>query len=75
MADVEKDAASPSTTANNRANQYDLGPNEDRNGALSKIRTAGSLSISPELFEKIYLSPKNIVKGDLRAILGNPTPL
>lgn len=43
--------------------------------ALSKIKTAGSISISPELFEKIYLSPQNQVKGDLRKTFGNPTPV
>jgi hypothetical protein len=30
--------------------------------ALRRIRTAGSISISPELFEKIYLNPQNAVK-------------
>ncbi|KAH7346730.1 hypothetical protein BKA65DRAFT_551627 [Rhexocercosporidium sp. MPI-PUGE-AT-0058] len=34
-----------------------------------------SLSISPELFEKLYLSPENNVHGDLRNTFGNPTPL
>jgi uncharacterized protein len=43
--------------------------------ALKKIRTTGSISISPELFEKIYLSPQNRVSGDLRKTFGNPTPL
>lgn len=43
--------------------------------ALRRIQTAGSISISPELFEKIYLSPQNQVKGDLRKTFGNPTPL
>lgn len=43
--------------------------------ALRKIRTAGSISISPELFEKLYLSPQNRVHGDLRKTVGNPTPL
>ncbi|KAF2455069.1 GPR1/FUN34/yaaH family-domain-containing protein [Lineolata rhizophorae] len=43
--------------------------------ALRQIRTAGSISISPELFEKLYLSPQNQVKGDLRKTFGNPTPL
>lgn len=43
--------------------------------ALRRIRTAGSISISPELFEKIYLSPQNQVKGDLRKTVGNPTPM
>jgi uncharacterized protein len=43
--------------------------------ALRRIRTAGSISISPELFEKIYLSPENKVKGELRKTFANPTPL
>jgi len=34
-----------------------------------------SLSISPELFEKLYLSPQNEVKGDLCKTFGNPTPV
>lgn len=47
----------------------------DSNTALHQIRTAGSISISPELFEKLYLSPQNKVKGELRKTFGNPTPL
>jgi len=47
----------------------------DSDTALKRIRTAGSISISPELFEKIYLSPQNVVKGDLRKTFGNPTPV
>jgi hypothetical protein len=43
--------------------------------ALKRIQTAGSIAISPELFEKIYLSPQTQVKGDLRKTFGNPTPL
>lgn len=43
--------------------------------ALNRMRTAGSISISPELFEKLYLSPQNNVKGDLRKTFGNPTPM
>ncbi|KAF2801392.1 uncharacterized protein BDZ99DRAFT_239685 [Mytilinidion resinicola] len=43
--------------------------------ALRRIQTAGSISISPELFEKIYLSPQNRIHGDLRRTFGNPTPL
>ncbi|MCJ1279235.1 hypothetical protein MMC21_007059 [Puttea exsequens] len=43
--------------------------------ALERIRTAGSISISPELFEKLYLSPENKVSGELRKTFGNPTPL
>lgn len=49
----------------------DMGSDE----ALKRIRTAGSISISPELFEKLYLSPQNKVKGELRKTFANPTPL
>ena len=44
-------------------------------GALHRVRTAGSVSISPELFEKLYLNPPGKVAGDLRKRFGNPTPL
>lgn len=52
-----------------------LDKDTDPGHALNRIRTTGSLSISPELFEKIYLSPQNRVAGDLRKTFGNPTPL
>lgn len=52
-----------------------LHPNESPENALTKIRTAGSVSIPPELFEKLYLSPESRVKGDLRKTFGNPTPM
>lgn len=52
-----------------------LDSNENPDTALHKIRTAGSISISPELFEKLYLSPQIAVKGQLRSTFGNPTPL
>ncbi|KAK5163687.1 hypothetical protein LTR04_002309 [Oleoguttula sp. CCFEE 6159] len=56
-------------------NGFHLDGNMDSDQALRRIRTAGSISISPELFEKIYLSPQNKVSGDLRKTFGNPTPL
>jgi hypothetical protein len=60
----------------NGVNSYHLNDtNMDHEDALKRIRTAGSISISPELFEKIYLSPQNAVKGDLRKTFGNPTPV
>ncbi|KAF4955617.1 hypothetical protein FSARC_11814 [Fusarium sarcochroum] len=43
--------------------------------ALEAVRSAASISMSPELFEKLYLSPPNAVKGDLRKTFGNPTPM
>lgn len=54
---------------------YHLDNTTEPGEALSRIRTAGSLSISPELFEKIYLSPQNKVAGELRKTFGNPTPV
>nr|POF00939.1 protein alcs [Quercus suber] len=56
-------------------NGYHLDNNLDTDAALQRIRTTGSLSISPELFEKIYLSPQNRVAGQLRKTFANPTPL
>lgn len=38
--------------------------------ALSK-----TVTLDAELFEKLYLSPKNVVAGDLRKTFGNPTPV
>jgi len=58
---------------NNGSNH--LGSEMDSDTALQRIRTAGSISMSPELFEKIYLSPENKVKGELRKTFGNPTPI
>ena len=52
-------------------NGRDTSPDE----ALNQVKTANSVTISPELFEKIYLNPQNAVKGDLRNTFGNPTPL
>ena len=59
---------------NKGGHQY-LEGDEHPDSALKRMRTAGSISLSPELFEKLYLSPENRVKGDLRKTFGNPTPL
>ena len=56
-------------------NNLTMGEEESNGAALNRIRTAGSVSMSPELFEKLYLSPENRVKGDLRKTFGNPTPM
>lgn len=60
---------------NGRGGHEHLHGGMEPDDALKRIQTAGSISISPELFEKIYLSPQNQVKGDLRKTFGNPTPL
>ncbi|KAL9595355.1 MAG: hypothetical protein Q9179_005018 [Wetmoreana sp. 5 TL-2023] len=58
------------------------GPNGNGTGfqngsgdAVTRLRTAGSVNISPEMFEKLYLSPETRVKGELRKTFGNPTPI
>lgn len=43
--------------------------------AFERTRSTGSIMISPELFEKLYLNPKTPVAGNLRSIIGNPTPM
>ncbi|KAI9812001.1 MAG: hypothetical protein M1827_004893 [Pycnora praestabilis] len=40
-----------------------------------QVQSAPNIVMTPELFEKIYLSPQIGVKGDLRATFANPTPL
>ena len=72
LPDVEKDHAG-SDSVNGK---YDLHhDHHTEETALRRIRTAGSISITPELFEKIYLSPKNRVSNNIRSTVGNPTPL
>jgi hypothetical protein len=39
------------------------------------IQRATSVTMTPELFDKLYLAPLNTVKGDLRRTFANPTPL
>ncbi|KAJ6264993.1 hypothetical protein Dda_1148 [Drechslerella dactyloides] len=41
---------------------------------LEQVRTL-TMPISPELFEKLYLTPEQRVPGDLRKRFGNPTPI
>ncbi|CAK7200226.1 hypothetical protein SEUCBS139899_002917 [Sporothrix eucalyptigena] len=43
--------------------------------ALKEIQTNRSVVMSADMFEKLYLSPHNKVKGELRQTYGNPTPL
>ena len=48
---------------------------KDNHEYLSRMETAGSVVMTKELFEKLYLSPQTKVSGDLRKTFGNPTPL
>ncbi|KAK5454087.1 hypothetical protein LTS15_006087 [Exophiala xenobiotica] len=43
--------------------------------ALSHVVSSGAISISPELFEKLYLTPKVPHAGDNIKRFANPTPL
>ncbi|PVI06299.1 hypothetical protein DM02DRAFT_649812 [Periconia macrospinosa] len=74
---LEKDFSRNMSTYSNGYGSYHqhLDASHDSQTALRKMQTAGSISITPELFEKLYLSPPNKVKGDLRKTFGNPTPL
>ena len=47
------------------------GPRQDANSNT----LYGSISLTPEMFEKMYFSRQNWVKEDLRKTFGNPTPL
>lgn len=47
----------------------------DHMEALNKFRSAASVAMTPELFEKLYLSPQNKIHGDLRKTFANPTPM
>ena len=81
--DIEKDhAGGNSVNGTSTLNQYNSvahnhlhHDDHDEESALRRIRTAGSISMTPELFEKIYLSPKNQVSNNIRSTVGNPTPL
>lgn len=46
------------------------GDDERMRNNLAQVQT-----MSPSLFEKVYLGPKTEVKGDLRKIFANPAPL
>ena len=71
MTDVEGD---PPMGANGKST-YQTDEHADSEAALRRVETAGNFSISPELFEKLYLSPKNEVSNNLRTTFGNPSPL
>lgn len=42
---------------------------------MQRMMTNGSISLPPDVFEKLYLQPQNAVKGQLRKTFGNPTPM
>lgn len=42
---------------------------------LDRSPTVQSVSMTMEMFEKLYLTPQNKVKGELRRTFANPTPV
>lgn len=70
---MEADHASTSNGVNGAYNG--TGPEDDALASMNRLRSAQSVSMSPEMFEKLYLSPPSNVKGQLRKTFGNPTPM
>lgn len=40
-----------------------------------RYELAKTVTLTPELYERLFLSPKTEVTGSLRTTLGNPTPV
>ena len=70
MGDNAAKEAYPNGIENHREN----GNNEPIT-ADQLYRAMTNSSLSPELFERLYLSPQNRVAGDLRKTFANPTPI
>lgn len=50
--------------------ERDMAHNEQLRNGLQN-----TLTLSPEVFERLYLGPKTAVTGDLRTTFANPTPI
>lgn len=61
--------------AEEKGNRIGADSDSERAEALNRFRSAASISMTPELFEKLYLAPQSKVKGHLRDTFGNPTPM
>ena len=62
---------SAGSSGNGNGNRLNVIESEDHfREILTQTKT-----ISPELFEQLYLNPKREVPGDLRKRFANPTPL
>lgn len=49
--------------------------NSDSHQEQLRNMLTNTMSVSPEMFERLYLNPKGNVKGDLRKTFANPTPI
>ena len=52
-----------------------VGEQNGTSNHLNRYATNGSVAIPMEVFEKMYLNPQMVVKGQLVKTFGNPTPL
>jgi uncharacterized protein len=66
-------SGSPSAHAVNGVDDIEKGNTDDL--GLKQTQTIGGMTISPELFEKLYLTPKTPHAGDYNKRFANPTPL
>jgi hypothetical protein len=71
----EKDVSSQSSGDLAGTITLDMADNLTSEGVMKHITTNGSISMSPEMFAKLYLAPERKVKGELRKTFANPTPL
>jgi hypothetical protein len=76
--------ASPEHMSGSKANYAANGCADCAAGSLCKkhdiratknFATPGGISISPELFEKMFLAPQDAGRADLAERFGNPTPV
>ncbi len=50
-------------------------PDDTREETLRKMRTADSVALPMDVFEKLYLGPQQPAAGHLRKTFGNPSPI
>lgn len=67
-------STSPSRNASNGVDDIEKGPKTDELN-LAQTHTISGMTISPELFEKLYMTPKTPHAGDYNKRFANPTPL
>lgn len=64
-----------STTTEHTINDLEKGTGGVQSDVVVDLSRVGTVVLTPELFEKLYLTPQTPVKGQLRNTFGNPTPL
>lgn len=67
-------STSPSRNASNGVDDIEKGPKTDELN-LAQTHTISGMTISSELFEKLYMTPKTPHAGDYNKRFANPTPL